>query len=326
MRNVTLCALQTADLGCDPKFYSLSENFERNPETILKEHVMPRLELNAELIARCAGSGARIALTTENVCGMYPFMLADRPFVDVITQRSGDLADEFFSALAKKHQLHIAACYNKRIGGKNYNVTSIFAPNGQLAGEYRKTHLPPDEMWHLEDGDELNVIELDFGKVGVLICYDIMFPEAASALALQGAEIILHPTAGYGWYDAIGEATLRTRANDNSVYILTAKNYVYNGAGKSSIIDPWGHALADAGFYKNVTVHREIDLDERKVQADWHTPSQMSGIADVRKRYLQERRPALYGKLTEPAARLRTPGEAEREVLRERIRKGECHW
>jgi predicted amidohydrolase len=154
----------------------------------------------------------------------------------------------------------------------------------------------------------------------------MMFPEAAAVLARKGAEIILHPTAGYGWYDAIGEATLRTRANDNSLYILTAKNYAYNCAGKSSVIDPWGHVLADAGFRRNAVITREIDLDEGKTQPEWFYPSQMSGFSDVRERNRFERRPSLYGALVEPADRFRVPDEARRTVLRERIKKGECRW
>jgi len=176
------------------------------------------------------------------------------------------------------------------------------------------------------DGEDLNVIDLEFGKIGVLICYDMMFPEAASVLARSGAEIILHPTAGYGWYDSIGEATLRTRANDNSVYILTAKNHVFNGAGKSSLIDPWGQVLAEAGFYKDVIVSKEIDLDVPKTQPEWFYQSVMSGFEEIRQRTPYERRPDLYSCLSAPAKRLRTPDEAERVLLRDIVRRGKCRW
>jgi predicted amidohydrolase len=154
----------------------------------------------------------------------------------------------------------------------------------------------------------------------------MMFPEAAAALALGGAEILLHPTGGYGWYDAIGEATLRTRANDNSVYIVTAKNYVHNGAGNSGVVDPWGHLRASAGFAENGLAVCEIDLDLPKTQPAWFYPTVMSGEARVGVRKLAERRPGLYGPLTAPGPAFAPPDAAARARLRDCIRKGECRW
>ena len=326
MRKVTLAATQAGDLGLDKRFNLLSDAFQPNIDLIMQEHVIPRLDLHSNLLSECNQKGTVLALTIEDVCGLSWFLLGDSSFFDELTIRSAQAAEERFSALAKSTGMYIAACYFKRADGCNFNVVSIFGPNGQILGEYRKTHVPPNEMWHVADGDKLNVIELDFGRIGALICYDMMFPEAASVLAMSGAEIILHPTGGYGWYDAIGEATLKTRANDNSVYILTAKNYVYNGAGKSSIIDPWGHALVDAGFYNNVIVSKEIDLDVSKAQPDWYYQSQMSGIPNIRQRYTQERRPELYTSLANPTSRLPIPNEAERANLVEKIRVGEARW
>ena len=319
MRQITLAAAQAGCLGRE-------DGLGHDIKLIMLKHVEPRLDLHTKLLEQCSGPGMVLALTIEDVCGLSFFLLDDPAFFDELAVQSAQMAEERFSQLAAKRKMYVAACYVKRIGGQNYNLVSIFGPNGQIQGEYRKTHIPPNEMWQITDGEELNVIELDFGKVGVLICYDMMFPEAASELALKGAEVILHPTAGYGWYDSIGEATLRTRANDNSVYMLTAKNYVYNAAGKSSIIDPWGHVLADAGFYRDVTVSKTIDLDIPKAQPDWFYQSQMSGISEIRRRYLEERRPELYATLPKPAKRLRVPDEAERKALREKIQSGECRW
>ena len=335
MRNIILHALQCGDFGVDPIFDNVSAGFDVDLSLVIKKHVMPRLELNADMIKRCCCAGsaqstsstmATLILTNEDICGLGWFLLKDKVHFDELVVLSSQIVEERFSELAKELAVHIAACYYKRTNSINYNVTSIFSPGGQIVGEYCKTHIPPNEMWQLADGGALNVIELEFGKIGVLICYDMMFPEAASVLASEGAEIILHPTAGYGWYDSIGEATLRTRANDNSVYMVTAKNHVYNAAGKSSIIDPWGQVLADAGFYKNVIVSKEIDLDIPKAQPDWFYQSQMSGFAEIRQRTPFERRPELYGCLSIPAQRLRVPDDAERAILREKVRKEQCRW
>lgn len=327
MRKVTLAAVQGA--GIIPHKYHdcLAEDFSYNPAEVANDHCLPHLEHQLKLLESCAGEGIVLALSNEDICNVSNFLLTeDKAFYSELVKISCQMAEDRLSALAVKAKMYIAACYGKHIEGKNYNLVSIFAPNGQIAGEYRKTHIPPNEMWHFADGESLNVIELDFAKVGVSICYDMMFPEAVSVPALAGAEIILHPTAGYGWYDSIGEATLRTRANDNSVYILTAKNYVTNGAGKSSVTDYWGHVLADAGFYRDVTVSETIDLDVPKTQSEWFYQSQMSGYAEIRKRYVRERRPELYDLLTTKAARLPVPDKAKREILRDRIKNGECRW
>jgi len=324
MRKVTLAAAQAGDMGIDKRFDYLSKDFIADPELILKEHVLPRIAMQEKLLTQC--KGADLALTIEDICGLGHLLLADKPLFDELVVLSSKVTEERFSKLAISLGTHLAVCYYTRTDGINYNVTSIFGKKGEILGQYRKTHIPPNEMWHLADGEALNVIELDFGTVGILICYDMMFPEPTSVLAASGAEIILHPTAGYGWYDSIGEATLRTRANDNSVYILTAKNYVYNGAGKSSLIDPWGQVLVDAGFYQDAIISKTIDLDVPKTQPEWFYQTQMSGIAEIRKRYPKERRPELYSKLTEPAKRLAVPNESERAVLREKIKNGECHW
>jgi len=326
MREVTLTAAQASDLGREARFDCLSEYFTPDINDIMQAHVLPRLDSHINLLSRLSGPGTNLALTIEDVCGLSWFLLADTALFDELVVRSYKAAEERFSALAVKMNIYIAACYFKRTNGCNYNVVSIFGPCGQIRGEYRKTHIPPNEMWHTTDGEELNIIDLGFAHIGVLICYDMMFPEAATTLALKGAEIILHPTGGYGWYDAIGEATLKTRANDSSAYILTAKNYVYNAAGKSSIIDPWGHVLSDAGFYPDVLVSKTIDLDIPKTQPEWFYQSKMSGHADIKKRYPLERRPELYDNLSSPTPRLKVPDTAQREVLKNMVRSGECRW
>jgi predicted amidohydrolase len=184
-----------------------------------------------------------------------------------------------------------------------------------------------DELWRVDPGGSLDAIELDCARIGILICYDMMFPEAAGVLAARGAEPIFHPTGGYGWYDAIGEATLRVRANDNSVHIVTAKNHVFNGAGKSSVIDYWGHVLADAGFRPDAVVGSEIDLSVPKAQPEWFYQTRMSGEARVGLRKLGERRPELYGALADASGpRFAPPNESGRRAIAEQIRRGECRW
>ena len=202
-----------------------------------------------------------------------------------------------------------------------------FRRDGAAVGSYDKVQLPLDEAWQIAPGDSLPVFDLDFGRVGLAICYDMMFPEILSVLGLRGARIVFHPTAGYGWYDSIGEATLRTRANDNDLYIVTAKSYVYAAAGHSSVIDHWGQVKADAGFDADVVVSHCIDLDQEKVQPPWFVPTRMTGEPSLRRRRALERRPALYAPLADErlAGRLVQP-EEEKPSIVEDLRSGRVHW
>lgn len=326
MRKVTLSATQAGKHYFPEKFSYLSDKFEANPTAIINEHIIPTIEHYINLLCKYTpapnkDTGHVLALTGEGACGLGSFSIADKNFYDELIVLSAQVTEERISKMAKEKGMYVAVCYYKRIGGNNYNVTAIFAPDGQIKGEYRKTHLPPEEMWVCVDGDDLNIIELDFGKVGVLTCYDLYFPEAASVLALKGAEILLHPTNG-----DFGEFTRRARANDNCVYLLTALKHVPGTTGSSSVIDRFGNVLVQTDAVRDSVCYYTVDLDERKVDPEWFYPAQLTGIADVWERKLQERNPAAYSILTQPAKRLRPADAKGREILREKMRKGECHW
>lgn len=329
MRKVRVGAIQPRYEGIPPVYDCLSEEYRASAEEIVEHYVKMQLEVSLRLLDRAGQAGCDIVTTCEDITGTSCFGMdvSDRNVFPELLEQSAKLAESRLSELARRYSMYIVGCYNKRIGNSNYNVASLFDRKGEICGEYRKVHLPAYEKWQIAEGDDINVMETDFGKIGICICYDMMFPEFVQIQALKGAEVIFHPTAGYGWYDSIGEATLRTRANDHSVYIVTAKNYIFNGAGKSSIIDFWGQTLADAGFYENTLVTGEIDLDFPKTQPDWFYPTQTSGVANVGERKLLERRPELYGEICSPQLeRLPIPGRAGQEELIRRIRSGQCRW
>ncbi|HML49723.1 MAG TPA: carbon-nitrogen hydrolase family protein, partial [Clostridia bacterium] len=293
MRMVRVGAIQPEYCFPSAACNCLSEEYKADVDMIVDQFIKKRLAVTLELLNRAGELGLDIVTTSEDICGTGPYIadVSERNLFDSLLEATAPLAERELAEIARHHGMAIVGCYNRRTGGRNYNVASIFNRQGDIVGEYRKTHLPPDEMWQITPGDELSVFDLDFGRVGICICYDMVFPEAVREDALKGAEIIFHPTVGYGWYDSIGEATLRTRANDNGVHIVTAKNYVRNAAGKSSIIDFWGQVRADAGFTRNAVVTGELDLDERKLQPEWFNPTQVSGIADVQERMNRGRRP-----------------------------------
>lgn len=329
MRNIRLAAIQPEYVEIPHDYYCLSEQYKNNPEEIFRHFVEPNIKLTAELLERAGRQGCDMVTTCEDATqtGNYCVDVSDTNVFPELVAMSFPVLEKRLSAVAKENGMYITGCYNKIRAGRVYNVATIFDRKGDICGEYCKVHLPPDEKWQVCEGTSLEVFRLDFGIVGICICYDMMFQETAQVLALKGAEVILHPTVGYGWYDEIGEATLRTRANDNGVYIATSKNYRFNGAGKSSIVDCWGHVLVDACYQSNAVVSAQVDLDIKKPQPKWYNPVNMSGEADVRTRMERERRPELYGVIAEPLReKFVVPSREQQLELIGRIKSGKCRW
>jgi len=172
-------------------------------------------------------------------------------------------ATEQLGRAAKKNNVWVVASLNEKAGDVVYNTAVLIDRKGNLAGKYRKVHLPREE-WRqgVRPGDQYPVFQTDFGKVAIQICYDWFFPEPESIFALKGAEIIFAPTWGNTLPDADGcvngETTFRVRARDNGVYMVPC---VYSG--NSMVIDPMGRILATSNG-KTGLVWAEIDLNKRE--------------------------------------------------------------
>lgn len=150
------------------------------------------------------------------------------------------------------------------------NSAAIIGRGGEIVGRYHKTHLAPGEAeaYHVVPGDDYPVFECDFGKIGVMICMDIHYPEVARIMALGGAEIIFWPTMAYGPTGHFLETQFRCRAMDNQVYVV-ASNYMRSAGpdakfflGRACIVGPDGDIRADTGNQPGVAV-TTVDLDER---------------------------------------------------------------
>jgi predicted amidohydrolase len=181
------------------------------------------------------------------------------PIPGPATQRLGEAA--------RKNNIWVVAGLNERVGDVVYNTAVLLNRQGQVAGTYRKTHLPREE-WRqgVRPGGEYPVFDTDFGRIAMQICYDWFFPEPAAIFALKGAEVIFAPTWGNTLPDrdgmVDGETTFRVRARDNGVYMVPA---VYDGS--SLIIDPMGRILASNAGREGV-FWAEVDLNKREC-LDW---------------------------------------------------------
>ena len=170
---------------------------------------------------------------------------------------------EVLAEAARRNKIWVVAGLTELDGDVAYNTAVLLDRNGEIAGKYRKVHLPREE-WKkgIRPGDEYPVFDTEFGKVAIQICYDWFFPEAAEIFALQGAEIIFAPTWGNTLPDeegrVDGESTFRVRARDNGVYMVPS---VYSG--NSLVIDPMGRILA-SNEGKDGVFWAEIDLNKHE--------------------------------------------------------------
>ena len=147
--------------------------------------------------------------------------------------------------------MHVACGLLERDGDVLHNAAVLVGPDG-LVGTYRKSHLPflgVDRF--VTPGDELPVWDTPLGRIGVEICYDLRFPEVTRSLALQGADIVVHPTNFPMAAKIQTELITVARAAENRIFLLTAnrvgKERWAEFCGWSQIVDPYGVRLAEAG-------------------------------------------------------------------------------
>lgn len=160
-------------------------------------------ELSAAKIHEAAANNADLVVLSELHLDPYFCQNEDYRYFDLAQPIPGPTT-ETLSALAKKLGIVIVSTlFEKRAAGLYHNTAVVFDKDGSLAGKYRKMHIPDDpgfyEKYYFTPGDiGFNPIETSIGKLGVLICWDQWFPEAARLMALAGAEILIYPTA-IGW-------------------------------------------------------------------------------------------------------------------------------
>ena len=187
-------------------------------------------------------------------------------------------ATERLAGQARRYKSWIAFSIVERDGADLFNTAVLLDRTGRIAGTYRKVQLPFEEVsLGIAPGSSFPVFTTDFGTVGMLICHDASFPEAARQLTLNGAELILMPIWGGR------EALVRARAIENGVYLATS-GYNY----PSEIISPLGDVLAAAPIDKGPAVAvAEIDLSQRFPQ-DY--------IGEWNDTYQRQQRPSAYKK------------------------------
>jgi len=246
-------------------------------------------------IKDAASQGANIVCLQELFTSLYFCDVEDHANFNLAEAMPGPTTD-LLSTVAKEYNVVIiASLFEKRVAGLYHNTTAVMDSDGKYLGKYRKMHIPDDpgyyEKFYFTPGDAsaddigYKVFETKYGKLGVLICWDQWYPEAARITALMGAEILFYPTA-IGWDSNELDMTMnaeqynawqtiqRSHAVANGLHVVSV-NRVGREAdqqfwGGSFVANPFGSLLYLASHDKEETHVQEIDLDlTEKYRTTW---------------------------------------------------------
>ena len=200
----------------------------------------------------------------------------DNKYFADYSEPEGGPSFQLMSNLAKNNKIIlIGGSIPERDGFRLYNTSFIFGPDGNLLGRHRKIHLFDVDVkggivFHesetLSAGDSITIVETEFGKIGVAICYDVRFPAMFHKMADEGAHLIVLPasfslTTGSVHWDIL----MKSRALEDQIYFAACSpardpNAEFKAYGHSCIVNPWGEYCGIAATEKSI-VYGEIDLD-----------------------------------------------------------------
>lgn len=260
-------------------------------------------------IKKLAKDGAQIICLQELFLTDYFCYEESQGFFDLAEKIPGDTTSSL-SAVAKEHNVVIiASLFEERAAGLYHNTAAVIDADGTYMGKYRKMHIPDDpgfyEKYYFTPGDlGYKTFETKFAKIGVLVCWDQWYPEAARLTSLMGAEILFYPTA-IGWDmteqdDSINQEQLnawltiqRSHAVANGVYVVSVNRVgEENGTrfwGNSFIANPFGSYLLHENHQNEQTTVQEIDLTKgRNYRQVWPflRDRRIDSYADITKRYI----------------------------------------
>jgi N-carbamoylputrescine amidase len=278
-------------------------------QTTASANPAANLKKQLALVERAARRGAQIICTQELFRSQYFCQTEDHANFKLAESIPGPGTDAF-SRLAKKLKVVIiASLFEKRAAGVYHNTAAIIDADGSLLGRYRKMHIPDDplyyEKFYFTPGDlGFKAWSTRYGKIGVLICWDQWYPEAARATALQGAQILFYPTA-IGWHPGekkkygqaqhdAWETIQRSHAIANGCYVAVPNRVGHEKLagqgiefwGQSFVAGTSGEILARAGAHREEILIVPVDLARVDVTRT-HWP------------FLRDRRIDAYGNLTQ---------------------------
>jgi N-carbamoylputrescine amidase len=259
-------------------------------------------------IAEAAAAGANVVCLPELFAHRYPCQTEDHRNFDLAEPIPGPTSEALAGAAGQHGVVVVGSLFERRDAGLYHNTAVVFDADGRLAGRYRKMHIPDDplyfEKFYFAPGDlGFGSFSTRFGRVGVCVCWDQWFPEAARLTALAGAQMIFYPTA-IGWIaeekqefgpsqHSAWETMMQSHAIANGVFVAGVNRTGVEDRlefwGGSFACDPNGNVLARASHQEEETLLVECDLDQIDV-ARTHWPflrdRRIDAYQGLLKRYL----------------------------------------
>lgn len=218
------------------------------------------LEKLTNNIRECAKSGAQLVVLQELHNSLY-FCQTESPDVfDLAEPIPGPSTEHYGKLAAELGIVLVTSLFEKRAKGLYHNTAVVFEKDGSMAGMYRKMHIPDDpayyEKFYFTPGDlGFEPIDTSVGRLGVLVCWDQWFPEAARLMALKGAEVLIYPTA-IGWESTDGDdekqrqkdawvTSQRGHAIANGLHVISVNRVGYEAdpSGVTNGISFWGNSF-----------------------------------------------------------------------------------
>ncbi len=232
-------------------------------------------------VAQAARGGAKLVCLPELFRSLYFCQKQDYKCFQLAEPIPGPTT-QLLSAAAKKHKITlVSSLFEKRTGGLYHNTAVVFGPNGKILGTYRKMHIPDDpgfnEKFYFTPGDTgFQPIDTPVGRLGILVCWDQWYPEAARLMTLRGAQILIYPTA-IGWARGEKKDVCQTQRNAwqtiqrshaiaNGIFVLsinrTGRENNLDFWGTSFVSNPMGHVVAEASTHRAEIVRASLQLSE----------------------------------------------------------------
>lgn len=271
------------------------------------------LDIIEQRVAEAATQGAQLVLLQELHNGAYFCQHESTEEFDNAEPIPGPSCDRL-ADIAKRHKVVlIGSLFERRAAGLYHNTAVVFENNGELLGKYRKMHIPDDpgfyEKFYFTPGDlGFEPIQTSLGKIGVLVCWDQWYPEAARLMALAGAELLVYPTA-IGWdpHDTDDEKqrqrdawliSHRGHAVANGLPVLSCNRVGFEASpigaggiqfwGSSHVLGPQGESITMATTEHAELLIAELDLARsEQVRRIWPflRDRRIDAYADLLKRY-----------------------------------------
>jgi N-carbamoylputrescine amidase len=266
-------------------------------------------------IREAAAAGAQIVCLPELFRGHYFCQREDPSLFDLAEPIPGPSTKRLGEVAKATDMVVVASLFERRAAGVHHNTAAVIDADGQLLGIYRKMHIPDDplyyEKYYFTPGDTgFRTFATRFGKIGVLVCWDQWFPEAARLTALRGAQILFYPTA-IGWHPRekaqfgasqhqAWELIQRSHAVANGLFVAVANRVGHEGPaadaglefwGGSFVADPFGGLMAKASHQAEELLIVKCDpAKQEEIRRHWPflRDRRIDAYGDLTKRWIDE--------------------------------------